>query len=561
VNPILLPLILSPFSFFGPPAVPQSPGTQPARSTTLEVTPRGVFEHQRYGHALAPESNTQALTAGGTLWTHTSGSASWIASAVSIGDVGGLVFVEYDLNNEAVQLLSAYDAHPPMPVWTDSTPLGTDFHKVDSAAATATHVALDQVTLGGNSMTRQAVVRKYTSDSATPDWTYTFTPVINAAGKVAISRDGSTIVAAIMNSNTVSVEIAVFDASSGTPVSYTVLPPGTSGSLRGWDLSADGSTLYFTQGTIVHIFDVATTTVTFTTTIGSGFDSHAISGDGSVFAFGKFNSIMVWEGGGGTYTNTITENLSGSVYCAQIDISDDGSTVAYGWYYYSPGLTIQVNALDVATGVVTMTDVVNGIGGYQNLVSGLSCSADGSRFAVGLWGDQGNVAEEIRIYSSTQNAPIQTANLPGSVFAIDISADGQRVVAGSKAVHANTFGNGGQVDVVDVGDEDLAVRGTPSVGATIDFEIYGPTGVPTFLLSAPLPQSPPLVFPSLGTLHVNRAAVTITYVGSVPPAGVLLSPFSIANDPTLVGSTEYYQVLFLQPRLLTTDWVKLTFLP
>jgi hypothetical protein len=561
VNPILLSIALSASGQAGATPVAHTQATLPARATTLEVTAEGAFEHRRYGDIVVDPSSSQALTAPGTLWTHSSGGAAWIGTAVSIGDVGGQVFAEYDLNNEAAELFSSYDTDPPTAIWTDNAPLGTEFRQVDSASTTDTHVAIDQIVLGGNSATRQAVLRKYSSGSGTPDWTYTFAPIINAAGKVAISRDGSKIVAAIMNSNTMGVEIAVFGPGSATPVSYTTLPVGASNSLRGWDLSADGSTLYFTQGTTVHIFDVATTTVTFTTNIGASFDSHALSGDGSVFAFGNFNSIKVWEKSGGTYLNTISKTLGGQVYCSNIDISDDSSTVAYAWYFYSPGLTVQVNALDVSTGTVTMTDVVTGTGTFQNTVGDVSCSADGSRFAVGLWGDQGNVAHEIRVYSSTQNAPIQTVNLPGSVFDIDLSPDGQRVAAASKAVHANTFGNGGRIDLVDTGNEDFMVRGAPRIGTSPAFEIHGTPGVPAVLLTSPLPENPPKVFPGVGTLYIKRSLIVVSLVGNVPGGGVLTSPHAIAPNPALIGTTEYFQILFLSPRVLSTDWVKLTYLP
>ncbi|MAE28655.1 MAG: hypothetical protein CMJ87_06680 [Planctomycetes bacterium] len=561
MNLLLLPALLAPL--FPAPAPLAGPTQQVAsellQRTQLTVRADGVSEHKDERLGPAPTPGAQPLTSPGSLWTHTDGGAAWIAKAVSIGDVSGQVFAEYDLNNESVELLSAFDTDPPTPIWTDTTPLGTDFHMVDSAAETATHVAMDQVTIGGDPMTRQAVLRKYTSSSATPDWTYTFTPLINAAGKVSISRDGGTIVAAIMNSNTASVEIAVFDPNSATPLSYTVLPPGTSNSLRGWDLSSDGSTLYFTQSNVVHIFDVASATVTFTTNIGSGFDSHAISGDGSVFAYGRFNTMHVWERSGATYSNTFTDNLAGQVYCAQIDISDDSSTVAYGWYFYSPGLVVQVNAYHLPSAAVTMTDVINGMGAYQNLLSDIDCAANGERFAVGLWGDEGGLAEEVRVYSRSSDTPLLTKNLPGSVFDIDISADGQRVVSGSKSAHANSWGNGGQVDLVDVGGEDLMLRGAPRIGATVDLMIYGPSGDPTFFLSASTPQDPPLFFPAIGTLHVNRATVQITYVGVLIGGGEF--SFPLANDTNLVGTSLYGQVLFLEPRLLTSDWLKLTYLP
>ncbi len=37
--------------------------------------------------------------------------------------------------------------------------------------------------------------------------------------------------------------------------------------------------------------------------------------------------------------------------------------------------------------------------------------------------------------------------------------------------------------------------------------------------------------------------------------------FPLANDTKRVGTSLYGQVLVLEPRLLTSDWLKLTYLP
>jgi hypothetical protein len=52
------------------------------------------------------------------------------------------------------------------------------------------------------------------------------------------------------------------------------------------------------------------------------------------------------------------------------------------------------------------------------------------------------------MYSKYQNAPLSTLELGGSVLGVKISADGQRAAFGSKAVHANQFGNGGQITLL-----------------------------------------------------------------------------------------------------------------
>lgn len=532
-----------------------------SRRSWIEVQPQGAFLREDLGGALL-DAGTQSATAAGALWSHSSGGLGWIGTAVSIGNRASQVFVEYDLNSEAAELFSVYDQNPPSAIWSDSTPLGTEFREVASADATDTHVSMHQIVLNGNLSTRKAVLRKFASDSATPDWTHTFAPIINAAARVGISRDGQRIVSALMNDGAGQVEISVFGPASGTPLSTGVVPVGIGNYLRGFDLSADGSTLYFSAGITAYVYDLATHAVAFSTNIGSSFDSHAISGDGSVFAFGNFNALRVWEKSGATYLNTHTVNKPGQVYCALVDISDDGSTVAAGWYFYATGLSVAVEALDVPSKTITMAQTVTGTGGLQNAVGDVSCSADGKRFAVGLWGDQGNLAAELRLYDRSQNTPLVILNTPGSVFSIDLSADGQRVVAGSKAVHANVQGNGGRIDLLDAGGEDFILRGAPTIGSTISFELHAPPAASAgFLLISQAEAVPPVVFAGIGTLYIDRTTLVVAPQGAVIGGAVNSFPLTLTSDPLVVGTSIYLQCLTLQPRTLSKDWVKLTYLP
>jgi WD40 repeat protein len=543
-------------------AAAQTPPTQaPARRTVVDVSPAGAFLREAHGRAAPrPATDVAGLTAPGTLWTHTDAGLAWIGNAASIGDRGTQVLVEYDLNNEATELFSVFDANPPTALWSDGSALGTEARMVASADAVDTHVAIHQVVVGGPTA-RQAVLRKYSSGSATPDWSYTFTPVIDDAAKVGISRDGQTIVAALMNDSTFDVEIAVFGPGSGTPLSYTAVPVGANNYLRGFDLSADGSTLYFSAGAIAHVFDVASTSVVFTTGIGASFDSHAISGDGSVFAFGNFNLLSVWQRSSGGYVKAFEATRPGSVYCARVDISDDGSTIGAGWYFYSPGLTVVLETRDVATQSLLMADTVTGTGGYQNVVADVSCSADGARVAFGLWGDQGGLAEEVRLYDRDDPEPVVTFDTPGSVFDIDLSADGQRVVAASKAVHANSLGSGGRIDLVDAGGEDVFLRGSPRLGASVTVEVHGTPGRSAFLLTSLGQAANPFTYPGIGTLYIDRATLTIGPLGTIPAGGVVSMALTLPANPALLGQPLYYQGLEALPRRLTSDWVKATLLP
>jgi hypothetical protein len=526
----------------------------------LVVTPSGTHLSESQG-AGTPAQGGYSNTSAGTRWTHTDAGQAWIATTTSIGDRGTQVFAETDLNNERAVLLSAFDSQPPTPVWEDLSPLASEFRAVVSADATDTHCAIHQIVLNNNIQTRQAVLNKYGSHSSTPDWSYTFAPVINAGSNVGISRDGTKIVAAIYNDTLGQVEIATFGPSSNVPTSYTIYPVGVGNYMRGWDYSADGSTLYFSAGTTAYIFDIPTLTVVFFVNIGASFDSHSISGDGSVFAFGNFGIMRVFERSGGTYTNTFNRPVAGSCYCANIDISDDSSTIAYGFTFYDFYLKTQVEALDVPTKLVTMTHIGTGSGSFQNIISDVSISANGQHFAVGRWGDGGGLVNEVDVYDRNSNTPLVSSNLPGSVWSVDISADGQRVVAGSKAVHANTFGNGGRIDLLDVGNEDLDLRTVPHFGATLTFDLYGLANKPAAIGKALAEQTPPTVFPNIGTLYIQRSTLLFFPLGNTGPAGLCTGTFTLPNNPNTIGTSYYFQGLTAGPRKLTNDWIKVTILP
>jgi hypothetical protein len=430
----------------------QTPSTPASSGERLVVTHEGAF--------LSPESvivrgNTPApMQSAGTIWSHVDGGLAWVGNALSIGNHGSEVLAEYDMNSERAELFSVFDTNPPTALWSDLAVLGSEFHHVASAEGSNVHVVLHTLNRGLPNASYR--LSKYTSLSGgTPDWTYTFPisyPIADDYSNVGISRDGRRIVAAASNPASSSVSIAVFNPASNVPVSYTTVPlGGLNNRLRGFDLSADGSTLYFSAAGIPvqgYVFDVATHAVVFSTPLDASFDGHAISGDGSVFAYGSFGTLRLFEKVAGVYTNTYTRYLPGSNFCNAIDISDDGSTLACGWSFDDFYLTTRIEALDIPTHNLTMGEVVSATGVLQNIVSEVSISADGERFAVGLWGDGTGPVAEARLYSKRFDAPLVTLDLDGSVYGVKISADGQRAVFGSKQMHANQFGNGGRIDLV-----------------------------------------------------------------------------------------------------------------
>lgn len=521
-----------------------------------------VFVASALSLICAQAASAQA-TAPSALWVRGDNGAGWSGRCVSLGAQGTQVFTEIEFGQDHAELLSGFDQNPPTPVWQNPVPVDGAFSLVDSAENADVHVSVHQIVMNQSMATKVSVVAKYHSTSSTPDWTYTYPGTTSGTAKVAVSDDGQKIVAASYQGATNKLQLAVFGPMSGTPL-WTGDINSFSGGIRGFDLSSDGSTLYLASAASIVIWNSVTHTTTAQYALMSSLDgAHSMSGDGRVLATGGFNYVDVWEANGsGGYAKTFTRNLAGSYVCTRLDVSGDGSKIAFAFNGYDTNNHVRIECLDVATKTITMSDEAVGTGTYQNVVSDIAMSRDGSRFVVGLWGDENNVCPEVRLYKSTQSAPFALHNLTGSVFDVDISADGERVAVAAKAVHANTYAGGGSIRYYAFEPQDIRASGLPSPGSSVHFALqeHG-AGSPTSLLWSSSTNATPLVFAGIGSLYLNRSALHFTPMPSTDANGSSSVDFTLPSGTAQIGTTLYFQGLFNNPRRLTNDWVRITVLP
>jgi len=243
------------------PAFAQNQGLR----TFVEVDHRGAVIHNESRELSDPPELPEIdLTQPGLVWNHPSGSLNWIARNVSVGDFGTQAFSVAELNNERIEFISCYDSHPPTPVWMDATIAGTDTgYKCDSARSKDFHVAMYHVN-SPDIMNRVPFVHAYTSSSETPIWTWNYESTINYGTRLSVDRDATVVAIGIYDNNAASLELYFLHPDTGAEISrFSHAQDG----LRGWDLSADGSTLYFHDGSTVYIYDIASSTIVFTQVI------------------------------------------------------------------------------------------------------------------------------------------------------------------------------------------------------------------------------------------------------------------------------------------------------
>ncbi len=291
-------------------------------------------------------------------------------------------------------------------------------------------------------------IYKWTGPGAgVPDWSANFPGVnISSYGPyIAVSRDGSTLAAALTDAGT--ARLLMFENNSATPV-VNHLAAGLSFP-RNMAVSSDGHFGGVRTNTHIIIFDRIQNSVREELHIGFGATPFDISGDGNTIAYG-WSSLEVRGWGGSSYTPLWTHSEPG-YYLASVSLSADGSTIAAGWYTSSfNSARVTVHNTASATPLWRYTFAASS-GVYQETIKSIELSADGRYIITGSWGDNANVNPEVHIFDRDLGSnPYYTVDMPGSVFSVDISADGRFATACGKHVHANVSGRGGDIVAVDL---------------------------------------------------------------------------------------------------------------
>jgi hypothetical protein len=329
----------------------------------------------------------------------------------------------------------------------------------------------------------------FTSNSnGTPDWSFPY-PVSDPnlpanSRKVATSRDGSTIAAVVSDSITQDSTLYVFDATTGA-VRLSWPDPLR---MNGVQLTDNGSIALVTQDNRAALVDTSTGNILFSVAgSGAGNIFYRVSGDGQVFVVGGF-SFDVYAFNGTTYIRVIHFSQANFWFGGACAISRDGSTAGtFSSNYANNWLNGVVYLFDVASGNMLGSYPVSGSGMYQGTPVGAGSNDDGSVMAFASWGTEFHDWPEVMVFNRNVQL-IGQIDFPGSAFSVDVSSDGQYVVGGSKAVHANQFGSGGRVELIQ-----LQATPTPTPTATAT-PSPTPTATPRST-ATPRPRPTPAVRP------------------------------------------------------------------
>jgi hypothetical protein len=415
------------------------------RRAFMQVTPQGVIQSQsaHSGNSQPPPAGPRMVERhilgplGNILWMVDDQNA--IADGVSID--ANNVWGAWILNGARLSIYAITGNGTP--AWNFSS-----FNSGNSgvaAAKGADRSGFMESNAAGNDF-RQHGFRS--SSNGTPDWSFQY-PVSDPnlpanSQKVAVSRDASTMAAVVSDSVTQNSTLYVFNANTGA-VTLTWTDPLR---MDGVALTDNGSMALVTQDNRATLVDTSSGNIVFTVA-GSGAGSifYPISGDGSVFVVGGFN-FDVYAFNGTTYTQVIHFTRANFWFGGASTVSHDGSTVGtFGGNYANNWLSGEVDLFDVETGNMLGSYPVSGTGMYQGTPVGAGSNDNGTVMAFASWGTQFHDWPEVMVFNRSVEL-IGQINFPGSAFGVDVTTDGQYVVGGAKAVHANQFGSGGRIELI-----------------------------------------------------------------------------------------------------------------
>jgi subtilisin family serine protease len=261
------------------------------------------------------------------------------------------------------------------------------------------------------------------------------------------------------------------------------------------EMSADGTRAETLGPTGYEVYDLDAGTRCFHFA-GGNWGSPAISDDGSRILTFSAADAYCFEWNGATYEQIWQTPIEASIYCGAI--SGDGSLVGVG-VWRTPAGGVGYYVLDGATGEtkVHWDRDANPSIPLQFCPSAVKVNAEGTLAAFASWG-QDRRHGEVVVLSPDRTVPVLELGTPGSVQTLDVN--GNLVAVGTKGIHANIYGGGGQVLLLDL-SERLAhvppqvtnVQATPWLldpmeSVAITCEVTDPDGVSTVVARMEAPD-------------------------------------------------------------------------
>ena len=391
------------------------------------------------------------LDANGTNLRWNTGDATAISNHCEVSRNGNRTINSWDLNNKRISLYGNANSTPAWEYFVSTQTSQNNIAISDTGGVIATG-SYHSILL-------------FNSSSNTPFFNYDLTtlPDTGIAGPVDITSNGNFLIACASRSD--SSTIFGFNSGSTTPVwSFKVVPTVSTGLIQGIRISANDSVVIVNTYGEFLVFRTYTGQLLDRGLINplstSGTQSRqGISGDGSIIATINYRGyVRVFQWNGSSYVfQWEHQEAPGSFYnwMYAVDITDNGDFIAVGTLNFITASSYDGKVKVFSSGSSTPIWTFSGAG---DEISNVSFSKSGNILSASSYGPISNSTEDLFIFKTfAGNVPLYALNTPGSLYWTSTSGDGRTVVAGGKAIHARTFGNGGTLYNIEVDTNDIPV--------------------------------------------------------------------------------------------------------
>lgn len=495
--------------------------------------------------AAAPLARAQDPFQPGPRWTYASASSTaWLPQSVDFAAGGEIVWAVASGTSPRALVLSGAPIGAVAPQFSDASlgPLHGGAIAVGSASAGALFVALQRPEPDG-AHRRTTIERRdaYAAALGQPfqaSFVHDLGLLVNGPAKLAVDRTGSLAVAAVFDATAGASRIDWIDGASGTLLARRDLP---SQALRAISLSSDGARLALVAGLDLFVLASDGSTVHHET-LSATTNAIAISGDGKTLLVGGQAKLRVLRDVAGAFATQTTIVAAPWELPTRCAASDDGQTIAVGWWNAIQGTSVRFELWNLATQQRVIELAQHGpAGGLQNYPEAVAITPDGRRAAFGSWG--GGVGQmEATLVDRDGASVVLAADLPGSVMSLALDATGTRVAVGAKHAHANQFATTGEYRLLDTGERDLQLTAHPTVGGTWQAESLEPGAKSAFYLLGARSARPEQPFAGAGTLWVDRGALSNVWLRPCDAQGRSQLVQPIPSQASLIGSDLALQV-------------------
>lgn len=307
-----------------------------------------------------------------------------------------------------------------------------------------------------------------------PSWQYA-PPMGYKGSNCDVSDDGMYVVSVYQQDGGDNGKLLVFSSTGGSPL--WEIDFDATNSIYGVEISEDDNWIVVSTYYTYYIFDFSSQTL-FSTVSNYSQTPAGIDDDAAWLATGDFyGQLHVYQRTGSGYTQVWQYTMGGWV--TAVDISSDGSTVIGGNFTYAPSYAGKVQGFDIDGTLLWTYDQ------YGDYISSVALCNDGSVGIASSWGALDYTFGDVFTAFAMPTGDVifhllDDIDEPGTIFDVAISDDGSIAVCGGKAVHARTFGNGGEIYAISLGGGSnmtvdltyLSGSPVPPGGGNVNYSIY-----------------------------------------------------------------------------------------